>query len=198
MNLKAFKTREFQKIKDFFTINAKHFQVSQGFFAFQKFVKFSSKSQAALEFLTTYGWAFLVILIMIGSLAYFGILNPSKILPDRCNIGAEFQCLAYQIDATNNEFRVRLKNGMGEAITVTGMTESSETTIAYSCTNPANPVNWAAGAIVDLQFTACNSALAGFVTGEKGKVLLTINYYTVRSGVNYGKQAKGDIYAGIV
>ncbi|MBI2659218.1 hypothetical protein HYX05_03935 [Candidatus Woesearchaeota archaeon] len=47
-----------------------------------------SKSQAALEFLTTYGWAFLVILIMIGTLAYFGILNPSKILPNRCNFGA--------------------------------------------------------------------------------------------------------------
>ena len=45
------------------------------------------KSQAALEFLTTYGWAFLVILIMIGTLAYFGILSPGKILPNRCNIG---------------------------------------------------------------------------------------------------------------
>src|SRR3990167_2852536 len=108
MNLKAFKTREFQKIKDFFTINAKHFQVSQGFFAFQKFVKFSSKSQAALEFLTTYGWAFLVILIMIGSLAYFGILNPSKILPDRCNFGPEFECLDYQISSTTGTFKLRL------------------------------------------------------------------------------------------
>ena len=31
------------------------------------------KSQAALEFLTTYAWAFLVIIIMIGALAYFGV-----------------------------------------------------------------------------------------------------------------------------
>src|SRR3989338_7453023 len=148
----------------------------------------SNKAQAALEFLTTYGWAFLVILIMIGTLAYFGILNPSKILPDRCNIGSEFQCLAYQIDATNNELRLRLKNEVGETITVTAMTESSETATAYSCTNPANPTNWASGAIIELQFTACNSATAGFVKGEKGKVLITIDYYTVRSGVNYGKQ----------
>ena len=36
------------------------------------------KAQAALEFLTTYGWAFIVILIMIGALAYFGVLNPSR------------------------------------------------------------------------------------------------------------------------
>ena len=56
-----------------------------------------ARAQAALEFLTTYGWAFLVILIMIGTLAYFGILNPSKVLPNRCTFGAEFQCLDFQI-----------------------------------------------------------------------------------------------------
>ena len=50
------------------------------------------KSQAALEFLTTYAWAFLVILIMIGALAYFGMLSPSKLLPDRCNFGSEVSC----------------------------------------------------------------------------------------------------------
>ena len=29
---------------------------------------------------------------MIGSLAYFGILRPSRILPERCNFGAEIGC----------------------------------------------------------------------------------------------------------
>ena len=51
--------------------------------------KSSRKSQAALEFLTTYAWAFLIIIIMIGALAYFGVLSPSKLLPDRRNFGSE-------------------------------------------------------------------------------------------------------------
>ncbi|MEK6868878.1 MAG: hypothetical protein AABX74_01500, partial [Nanoarchaeota archaeon] len=51
-----------------------------------------NKAQAALEFLTTYAWAFLVIIIMIGALAYFGVLSPSKLLPDRCNFGPEVGC----------------------------------------------------------------------------------------------------------
>ena len=84
-----------------------------------------TKSQAALEFLTTYGWAFLVILIMIGTLAYFGILNPSKILPNRCNFGAEFQCLDYQISSTTGTFKLRLKNNAGEPIDVSSMTLST-------------------------------------------------------------------------
>lgn len=40
------------------------------------------KSQAALEFLFTYGWAILVILVAIGALAYFGVLSPCKVYPE--------------------------------------------------------------------------------------------------------------------
>src|SRR3989344_4974456 len=95
------------------------------------------KAQAALEFLTTYGWAFLVILIMIGTLAYFGILNPSKVLPSRCNFGTEFQCIDYQIayvGATTGTFKIRLKNNVGVPIDVSALALSSEGTTAYSCT----------------------------------------------------------------
>ena len=56
------------------------------------------KSQAALEFLTIYAWAFLVILIMIGALTYFGIFRPPDLLPDRCNFGTEIGCIDYVID----------------------------------------------------------------------------------------------------
>ena len=38
----------------------------------------NKKSQAALEFLMTYGLAIIVVLIAIGALAYFGILSPCK------------------------------------------------------------------------------------------------------------------------
>lgn len=34
-----------------------------------------------MDFLMTYGWAILVVLIAIGMLAYFGILNPDKLVP---------------------------------------------------------------------------------------------------------------------
>ncbi|GEM_PF-3571866 len=53
---------------------------------------FNKKGQAALEFLTTYGWAFLVILVMIGALSYFGVLNPEAYIPEACNFGAVLSC----------------------------------------------------------------------------------------------------------
>ena len=38
----------------------------------------NKKSQAAMDFLMTYGWAILIVLIAIGALAYFGVLSPEK------------------------------------------------------------------------------------------------------------------------
>jgi hypothetical protein len=44
------------------------------------------KSQAAMEFLMTYGWALLIILLVIAALAYFGMLNPERFLPDKVTV----------------------------------------------------------------------------------------------------------------
>ena len=48
------------------------------------------KGQAAMEFLMTYGWAILVVLAAIGALAYFGVLSPEKMVPERTTFQAPF------------------------------------------------------------------------------------------------------------
>jgi uncharacterized protein (UPF0333 family) len=77
------------------------------------------KGQAALEFLTTYGWAFMVILVMIGALAYFGVLNPSKLVPDQCIASSGFTC----VDAAANSSGLAaiLTANRGETITISGL-----------------------------------------------------------------------------
>ncbi|MBI3035198.1 hypothetical protein HYY71_02650 [Candidatus Woesearchaeota archaeon] len=157
------------------------------------------KGQAALEFLTTYGWAFLVILIMIGTLAYFGILSPSKILPNRCNIGPEFECVDYQISAATNEFKLRLKNNVGEPIIIQSIAIGSESATTYSCsTPPLTPLPMSSGRIEDLKWSNCNSAASGIVAGEKGKVFVKIRYYSATSGPNYAKESYGEVLSTVV
>ena len=65
-----------------------------------KSAKFSRKSQAALEFLMTYGWAILVVLVSIGALAYFGVLSPDKFLPAKCTLQSGLACLDHKATAT--------------------------------------------------------------------------------------------------
>ena len=158
------------------------------------------KAQAALEFLTTYGWAFLVILIMIGTLAYFGILSPSKILPNRCNIGPEFQCLDYQIKAVpaaDDVFRLRLKNGVGQLIDVQSMTiarEDGSTYPAACAISPAMPFSsWVSAGVQDFTWTGVGCTFNDQAAGQKGKVLVTITYRL--SGSTYDRQVAGEIFS---
>ena len=50
----------------------------------------NKKSQAAMEFLMTYGWAILIVLIGIGALFFLGVFNPST--PSTCNTASPFIC----------------------------------------------------------------------------------------------------------
>lgn len=155
--------------------------------------------QAALEFLTTYGWAFLVILIMIGTLAYFGILSPGKILPSRCSIGPEFECLDFQVSATDNTFKMKLKNNVGEPIAVQSIILDSETSTKFSCsTIPSNPTAWKTGEILDFSWSGCNAAATGMVSGEKGKILFKLRYYSVSSGSNYAREVSGEVFSSVI
>jgi len=160
----------------------------------------NTKSQAALEFLTTYGWAFLVILIMIGTLAYFGVLSPSKVLPNRCLFGAEFQCLDHQISTTAGTFKFKLKNNAGDSINVDAgkITPSTESTTAVSCGASSAITSWKGGEIKEISLSCTNFANVGIVAGEKGKILVTIEYYSVASGGTYSKQVKGEVYSSVI
>ena len=41
------------------------------------------KGQAAIEFLLTYGWSIMIVILMISGLAYFGVFNISDLVPDK-------------------------------------------------------------------------------------------------------------------
>jgi len=51
-----------------------------------------SKAQAAIEFLTTYGWAVVVIAIVLVALVWLGVFNIASQVPDRCTIQGGLQC----------------------------------------------------------------------------------------------------------
>src|SRR3989338_804662 len=74
------------------------------------------KAQAALEFLMTYGWAILVVLIAIGALAFFGVLSPERFLPAKCTLQPGLACIGHKV--TPGQIDVVVKNGYGSDITV--------------------------------------------------------------------------------
>lgn len=83
----------------------------------------STRAQAALEFLLNYGWAILVVLVVIGALAYFGVLNPSRLVPERCAIAIPFGC-SDQVLGTDGMLLSISNNGRNN-IVVSSVTVSS-------------------------------------------------------------------------
>lgn len=76
------------------------------------------KAQAALEYLVTYGWAFLVIIAAVSALSYFGVLTPKNYMPEKCDFGQQLSCVDQYID-TDGITILRFKNDFGANITVT-------------------------------------------------------------------------------
>ena len=69
------------------------------------------KGQVAMEFLMNYGWALLVVLLAIGSLSYFGVVSPSKFLPESCTLFPGLSCVDFKV--TTTEIAIVVQNGMG-------------------------------------------------------------------------------------
>lgn len=77
------------------------------------------KAQAAMEFLMTYGWAILAVLVMIGALAYFGVMRVD--VPERCILATGFACKdyrAYQLAGESAGIEFVLENGRGEDVII--------------------------------------------------------------------------------
>lgn len=80
-------------------------------------MKRKKRGQASVEFLTTYGWALMAILIMLGALAYFDLFDRDRYIAEGCETGAQLQCLESTIDEDGN-LQLNLRNNYAVNITV--------------------------------------------------------------------------------
>ena len=88
-------------------------------------IKANSKAQAAMEFLMTYGWAILVVLVAIGALAYFGVLSPDQFLPEKCVISIGTGLFCDDFSTSTSGVTIKLKNILGEKVTISDLTISN-------------------------------------------------------------------------
>ncbi|MFP4567818.1 MAG: hypothetical protein ACLFN8_02645 [Candidatus Woesearchaeota archaeon] len=72
------------------------------------------RSQASVEFLITYSWAILIILLVIGTLIYIQI-NPRNLVPESCELN-ELDCLSHKIET--DKISLEIRNTVGQKITI--------------------------------------------------------------------------------
>ena len=134
------------------------------------------RSQAAMEFLMTYGWAILVVLAAIAALAYFGILSPEKFLPEKCVIstGSGIFCDEFSASASADTITFRIKNILTDDVSISSITTD-------------NPVcSYTGPAIISADSTAdfTLSCSAGLNSGDKVKANIKIPYTVGAAGLS--------------
>ncbi len=70
---------------------------------------FKKRGQAAIEFLTTYSWAILIILLMVGALTYFDLFSTDRFISEECSLGNQIVCVEAAL-FQNGDFRLRVLN----------------------------------------------------------------------------------------
>jgi hypothetical protein len=102
------------------------------------------KGQTAVEYLMTYGWAILIILIVAGVLAYYGIFAPQGFLGPTARGFGQVQVLnPWSLSSANGAMTINMENRVGGTIKITainytltsGGTGSYGATITTQCTS---------------------------------------------------------------
>ncbi len=140
----------------------------------------TKKGQAAMEFLMTYGWAILVVLVAIGALAYFGVLNPSRFLPSSCTIAPGISCDDFKVTASS--VQLLLRNGLGDDLTAV--------TVAINGCSTSSATSWndgkVLGGIAGTTLTCTNNG----AVGSRFKEDVTVAY---TSGAGVSHSVTGEI-----
>ena len=137
----------------------------------------SKRSQAALEFLTTYAWAFIAISITLGALYYFDVFNFSKYAPQKCTFTSQFDCLDFSL--TSTRVKIKLANNLGETVKITSAQITNDANPPISCSS-IGEFDWVYSSEKDLDFT-CSGG--GYLSGERVELKVTMNYYSLATNV---------------
>jgi len=145
---------------------------------------FHKKGQAAMEFLMTYGWALLVVLIAIAALAFFGLLNPARFLPEKCEIAPGLTCMDFTASsngtAPNSDIIILLNNGIGQTMKNVVLNVSD-------CSTGGTLNTLVEGDTERFNITACDN----MVPNTRFKADMTISYVTTTEGISLNHSKSG-------
>ena len=144
------------------------------------------RAQGLFDFMVTYGWAILVILVAIGAVIYMGVLEPKA---GSCKFTESIECLD-SIISGNGTLTIALRNSVGYPITI-----SKQINVTGDCnTTFIQSVNG-----VDIFPALINSTSktnllinCGAAPKDKFKAVITLNYENTESGLSH--VSKGVVY----
>ncbi len=135
------------------------------------------KGQTALEYLITYGWAILVILVVLAVLWYYGIFNPARWAGESVTEGSAFKIVDKNLQASTNQLSLMIGNKAGTTVNVTGIALTGD--IAGSCTITGGSEIIVAGANAAATYVCPVTGLSAASVGSFARFTATVSYNVV-------------------
>lgn len=162
------------------------------------------RGQYALEFLMTYGWALLVIAVMVGAIYSFGWLDFRILTPEHCDFFGQVDCRNFAADASTNQVFIEVINGFNTQLVLNNATlrHANQADGLVNCRvvdgfgAPVSPPIrdvWRVGQMVQLNFTCDPSPR--FASRSRLEAVVDVEFYNAAtcSGPNCGYNATGTI-----
>jgi hypothetical protein len=164
----------------------------------------NKKAQAAVEFLTTYGWVVLLLIIIISFTFYSGYLDMNRYLQKQCLFSPNFQCSSYKLDKANSTtMRLTLQAGNGLGYTIYFANNSA--LLITDNLGKAGKANYSGRCYPDLvkpgELVTCIiniTDVGSFPSADKNfNLLVKLNYTNCNTAPNYaqtGNCAGGSVH----
>lgn len=162
-----------------------------------------AKAQSAMEFLVTYGWAIVAIVIIAAALFYLGVLNPKGAQGNICLFPPGHSCYVFKIANGSGALFLDLGQATGRSIRVAGISCSQNESaallaLANNITVPSGDHRWVvagdSGNYYNCTGAAGNNLTAATApVGERYRGRMCISY--VESGTEVIRTLCGDINA---
>jgi hypothetical protein len=143
------------------------------------------KAQSAIEYLTTYGWAILIVGVVLAALFSLGVFSPSTFTGQECLLPAGLSCTNLNL-ASNGLLTINILQVTQSPINVTAIGCSANQTMV-SMQKPYNPPSNQIFMPIGSNYTFTTFCYAGsaIYSGKPGSLFngyLIINYTSTTTG----------------
>jgi hypothetical protein len=146
-----------------------------------------------MEMLMTYGWAMLMVLVIISALTYFGVFNPQNLLPSKCIMPAGWSCRDFVVvGGATGSVKIKLLNGMGSNLKITSFNATLDNG-DVSCQSSAIVFNMSNADMVDINTSSCQIPY-NMMSGGKYRWKLLLRYYPENSDQSFTKTIAGELF----
>lgn len=167
--------------------------ISFSFFSSLSLSPFRSqrRGQASFEYLSTYGFAILGLLVALGAINYFGLFNPATLHTNGCTITPGLACVDYVASVANQGApgdpqpyaRLLVVNEYGVNLTVTAVTASFKQDPATRACDVQPAGTWVPG---DNRTIWCPIAQKAFIVGQHYDGIVNVNFTQTGGTYTYG------------